>query len=431
MRRRLSNLFVYFNPRILSMLMLGISCGIQLLLTGSTLTMWFTEVGVDKTTIGLASLIGFPYSFKFLWAPAMDFVSIPVLSNLLGRRKAWIVLMQFCLIICIIIMGYSKPEDMLSFTAMMAVFVAFFSASQDIVVDAYRLELLSEKEQGPGVSSYITGYRIGMLIAGAQALFMAEYMDWSTVYLIMAIIIGVAMSIVLFLAEADVNVNTKFFSKSVFFRRKEKGIMIIVRKTIIQPFTDFAKKDGWLAMLLLILLYKMGNAFVGHMANPFYIELGFSKSEIATIVKTYGLIATIVGALVGGSIVHKYGMAKGLWIGGIAQLLSILLYIVQEYFGYNNLVLVLTISLEDLASGMGSAAVFTFISRACSNPLYTATQYALISSLSAFGRSFVSSGSGYVAEVYGWTNFFVFSTLLTVPGLIVLFYLHFNNKIKS
>lgn len=431
MSKKLYDFCAYLNPRILIMLMLGFSSGLPLALTGSTLTMWITEVGIDKTTIGLFAIIGIPYSLKFLWAPAIDFINLPILSSLLGRRKSWIIFTQFCLVLSIVVLGYSQPEDRLSFTAIMAITVAFFSASQDIVVDAYRLELLTEKEQSLGVSSYIMGYRIGMLVAGAQALFMAEYLDWSTVYLIMAIAIAVVMSVVIFLPEPDVLVNNRFFSPNVFFRRKEQGIMIIFRKTIIQPFTDFAKKDSWFALLMLVLLYKIGNAFAANMATPFYVELGFSKSEIATIVKTYGLIATISGALLGGSIIHRLGLAKGLWISGIAQLLSILLYIVQEYYGYNKMILVLTISFEDLASGMGSAAIFAFVSSLCSNPLYTATQYALISSLSSVGRTFISSASGYIAEVYGWSNLFIFSTLLAVPGLLVLFYLHFNHKIKT
>lgn len=431
MRKRISNLSIYFQPRILTMLMLGISSGLPLLLTGSTLTVWLTEVGVDKTTIGLFAMVGMPYSLKFIWAPLIDFVKLPILSDLLGRRKSWLILSQFLVVIAILILGFAKPEEQLKLCAILAIFTAFISATQDIVVDAYRIELLKPEEQGPGISSYITGYRVGMLVAGAQALFLAEYLDWSVVYFIMAIIIAVIMSISLFLPEPDVNVNIRKFSSSVLMRRKEKGLRVIFRRTIVQPFADFASKNGWLAMLILIMLFKLGNAFAGHMATPFYIELGFSKSEIATIVKTYGLVATISGALLGGAIMRAYGIARGLWITGIAQLLSILLYIVQEYYGYNTLALVFTISFEDLASGMGSAAIFTFVSGICSNPLYTATQYALISSITSLGRTFFSSGSGYVAEVYGWTNFFIFSTLLAIPALLVLFYLHFNNKIKA
>ncbi|MBN8827429.1 MAG: MFS transporter [Sphingobacteriia bacterium] len=412
---------------MLIMLILGLSSGLPLVLTGTTLTVWLHEIGVNKTTIGLFAIVTIPYSFKFIWAPIIDFMKIPMLTNLLGRRKSWLITTQFFLIIAIILLAYSDPVTRLTYTALASIFLAFCSATQDIVVDAYRLELLSEKEQGPGVSSYVIGYRIGMLISGAQTLFMAEFFEWSTVYALMAIVISGVMVFVFFIPEPKVNLT----SKVNYSIKKVDGIFEIIQKTILAPFADFIQKKNWIALLLLAMLYKLSIAFAGHISQIFYVELGFSKGDIATYVKSYGLIATITGTFIGGALLFKVGLNRALWICGIMQMVSCLMYIVQEYFGYNKLALVFTISIEDLASGMGGAVMLTYLSTLCTNPLFTATQYALISSISSFGRTFISTGSGFVAENLGWTGFFIFSTLLSIPGLIVLGYLNFKGSIKK
>ncbi|AZL15094.1 AmpG family muropeptide MFS transporter [Rickettsiales endosymbiont of Stachyamoeba lipophora] len=424
----LANLFnmfrIYTNPRILAMALLGLTCGLPLVLTGSTLSMWFTEIGVEKSTIGLFAIVTIPYSLKFLWAPIIDFVPLPYLSDALGRRKSWIILSQALLIVSLVLLGFSKPENRLLFTALISIAVAFFSATQDIVVDAYRLELLNKNQQAPGIAAYIVGYRIGMLISGAGALFMAEVIEWSTVYTIISLIIMVSMSIVFFMAEPDVEIKKVFFSSNVFMRRKEKAAMIILRKTIIAPFKDFMQKNHWLLILIFIMFFKLGDAFAGHMANPFYVELGFSKTEIATIVKTYGLLATLLGTTLGGSIIYRYGLAKGVLVCGILQALSNLFYILQNEVGYNTLILALTISVENLVGGMGSAALLAYLSRLCNNPQFTATQYALLSSTASLGRTFLSSSSGFVVDSFGWNSFFIISTILALPALFIFIFIN-------
>ena len=418
-------LSLYFRFRILSMAILGCACGIPLVLTASTLMVWLTEIGIDKTSIGLFASIGVPYSLKFLWAPVLDYVNIPYLTNQLGRRRSWLLCSQFLLCITLILMAFSSPEENLWYTAFLSFMVAFFSATQDICVDAYRIELLSKEEQGPGISAYIIGYRIGMLMAGAGSLFLAEIFDWSIVYTIMVCILASCICLVFFIEEPEY-MPQKLFSVSSFMRRKEVAMAIIIQKRVIAPFKDFMTKESWLLILIFIMLFKLGDAFSGHMANTFYIEMGFSKREIAAIVKTYGLFATIFGSIVGGIMLSRLGIKKSIYMCGFLQFFSNILYIVQYYAGDDIMVLAATISVENFISGLSNPVLLTYLGSLCTNSLYTATQYSLMSSIISLGRTFFSSASGLVVDKYDWVIFFSVSASLCIPGILVYWFINYK-----
>ncbi|MFN7094698.1 MAG: AmpG family muropeptide MFS transporter, partial [Burkholderiales bacterium] len=384
---------------------------------------WLTEVGVDKSTIGLFASVAIPYSLKFLWAPFMDSLNVPVLTKYLGRRSSWIVVSQLLLMLSIVLLGSADPTIDPIKTAIAALIVAFCSASQDIVVDAYRVELLPKEMQGTGAAMHVFGYRVGMLLSSAGALYLAEYYSWFTVYTIIAIFVVAGLVAVLITGEPDINKSTlSLYEKAQKTREQREMRHYWLKHTLIDPFTDFMKRNHWLAILIFIILYKLGDALAGVMTNTFLVEIGFSKTEIATIVKTYGFVATILGSFIGGALVYKYGVLNILWIGGILQMLSNLMFAVQSYIGYDTDILAITIAVENLTGGIGSAAFVAYISGLCSVS-FTASQYALLSSLAAVGRTVFASFSGYMAEHWGWVEFFVLTTGAAIPGLLVLWYL--------
>lgn len=414
MKRWIEALRVYREPRVLAVLLLGFSSGLPLLLTLSTLTFWLAEAGVDKTAIGLFALAGLPYTWKFLWSPVIDRLPLPPFTTLLGRRRGWLLFVQILLALAILALGASDPREHLGWMAAFAVLVAFLSASQDIVVDAYRVELLDEREQGAGAAVVVVGYRVAMLAAGAGALLVAEYAGWFWAYASMAALLGVGMATVLAAPEPR-----------VVQRPAEGGATAWLKSAVVEPFADFFRRNGVgtaLLVLLFIMLYKLGDALLGTMTNPFYVELGFTKPEVATIVKGYGLLATLAGGLLGGLIVHQRGVIAGLWICGLVQMASNLVFVVQAWIGRDLAMLTLTISAENLAGGMGTAAFVAYLSSLC-NLSYTATQYALLSSFMAQARTTLAAGGGFLAEATDWVGFFLLTTLAALPGLFMLLWL--------
>lgn len=402
---------VYLEPRVLLVMALGFSSGLPLLLTLSTLSVWLAEEGVSKTAIGLFALVGTPYTFKFLWAPLIDRARAPILSRALGRRRGWAALTQLALAAAILALGATDPSIDPFATALAAVVVAFLSASQDVVLDALRIELLEERQQGAGAAVYVMGYRLGMLAAGAGALFLAEALPWFWVHAAMAALMAVGLIATLLSPEpADVPTPPR--------RRFDAWLY----EAVVAPFADFLRRPGWLAILAFVALYKFGDSLAGVMANPFYLEMGFSKAEIAGVSKIFGLWATLIGGALGGLAVARFGILRSLFVCGLLQMFSNLLFAAQALVGHDLAMLTVVIAVENVAGGMGTAAFVAYLSSLC-NVAYTATQYALLSSFMSFARTTLSSSGGALAEALGWVWFFGLTTLAAAPGLVLLLWL--------
>jgi PAT family beta-lactamase induction signal transducer AmpG len=402
---------VYLDRRVATVLLLGFSSGLPLALTGATLAVWLTEAGVPLTGIGLFALVGIPYTFKFLWAPLIDQVRLPLLARIFGRRRSWMLATQAALIAALIALGASDPVHDTWTVAVLALIVAFCSASQDIVIDAYRVEILDPRQYGAGAAAVQFGYRIAMLVSGAGALLLAQFTgSWFVTYAGMAALVGLGVLTVL--------ANPEPAAAAPSSPPPPGGRL---RRAVVAPFADMVRRRGWaiLAVLAFVLLYKLGDAFAGVMANPFYIKIGFSKAEIAAVSKLFGFGATILGTFLGGVVVARYGLWKSLLLCGVLQMLSNLMFAWQATIGADLSALTLTIAVENLSGGLGSAAFVAYISSLC-NLTYTGTQYALLSSLAAVGRTVVASSAGRLAERMGWVDFFILSTLVAAPGLILL-----------
>ena len=412
----LETISVYWERRLIIVFLMGFASGLPLLLSGATLSIWLTEEGVSLTTIGLFALVGTPYNLKFLWAPLIDRVPLPVLNHLLGRRRSWMVLIQFGLMASIIGLGLSNPQAAPGITAFLALAVAFFSASQDIVIDAYRIDILDEDQQGAGAAMTQAGYRFGLLASGAGALYLATEIDWSLVYGFMAGLVLVGFITALFapIPEGD-----------RIIRRIAEGRESWFRMTVAAPFIEFFQRNNAvvaLVILAFILLYKFGDAFAGVMANPFYIKIGFTKVEIANVSKIFGVFATLLGVFAGGLVVKRCGILESLLYCGILQMLSNLMFAAQAAIGPKVGFLFLTIGIENLSGGMGSAAFVAYLSLLC-NRTHTGTQYALFTSFMAFGRTWLSAMSGWVADQTDWVTFFITSTFVALPGLLLLLWM--------
>ena len=385
-------------------LLMGFSSGLPLILTGSTLQAWMTETGVDLGTIGLFSLIGLPYTLKFVVAPLFDRFLPPLLAKNGERRKGWILIFQLCLMGSIFGLSLTNPKNMLSLVAALAVATTTFSALQDIIIDAYRREILTDEELGLGSSLYTNGYRIAMLLTGAGALFMAEQMSWNTVYAIMAgsMSIGIITTLFAPATELDVPAPTS------------------LKDAVVKPFVEYFTRKDALIMLAFILLYKIGDTMAGSMTTPFILKMGFSKSELASVAKTFGMFATIGGALLGGVMMLKMGINKSLWIFGGLQALSTFGFALLAKVGYSIPALAGVIAFENLSSGMGTAAYAAFMASLC-DKRFTATQYALLTSLMGVPRVIASAPTGFLVQNVGWETFFIICTLAAIPGMLLLF----------
>ena len=402
---------VYLERRVLIVFAMGFASGLPLALSAGTLAIWLTEAGVTLTAIGLFAAVGTPYSVKFLWAPLIDRVPLPVLGKLLGRRRSWMVLIQLLLMAAIAVLGLTRPAEAPYATALAALAVAFLSASQDIVIDAYRIEILTPEQQGAGAAATQAGYRVGMILSGAGALYLADSgLSWSAVYAVMAVLLIAGLVVALRAPEP---------AAAPAPRRESFAAQL--RDAVTSPLAEFFARNGVqtaLLVLVFILLYKLGDAFAGVMANPFYVKIGFSLSEIATVSKIFGVAATLAGVFLGGVAVARYGVLWSLFGCGILQMLSNLMFAAQAAIGPEVSFLVLTIGIENLSGGLGSAAFVAYLSLLC-NTRYTGTQYALFSSFMAVGRTWLSASSGYVADQTDWVSFFIISTVIALPGLIM------------
>jgi len=396
-------------------LLMGFSSGLPMALTFGTLSYWLAELGVSRTAIGLFGLVRFSYSLKFLWSPLIDRMPIPYLTRRLGRRRSWALAIQALLAVAIVWLGSSDPRIDPAATALAAVVVAFLSASQDIVIDAYRIELLLPEEQGAGAAATQWGYRFGMLASGAGALYAASYGGWRFAYAVMAALMLVGMATVWFTPEPGDGAATQ----------SADGTASWLSRAVAAPFIDMVRRNGaaqLAAIAVFIVLYKFGDALAGSMANPLYVALGFTKVEVATIGKIYGVLATLAGVAVGGILVLRLGIFRSLLVCGGMQALSNLMYAVQVWAGHDLAMLAVTIGAENLTGGMASSAFVAYLSGLCHRD-FTATQYALLSSLATFGLNVLAASGGYFADRLGWVPFFVLSTLACVPALLLLLWL--------
>lgn len=412
---------VYAEPRVLAILFLGFSAGLPLALTGQTLSVRLVEAGVDKTTIGLFALVGLPYVLKFLWAPMFDALPLPWLTRRLGRRRGWLIATQGTLMLAVIGLGAHDPTASPWITAGLALAVAFCSASQDVVIDAFRVESLRPEENASALANYTAGYRVAMLTSSAGAIFLAAGLQgpgvplgagWFLAYAAMAALVAVGVLTVLACAEP-----------APPRARAAQGWAERLNDALIRPFVDFAQRPGWLLVLGFILLYKFGDAFAGVMTAPFVLSIGFSKTDYASVVKLYGFAATLIGGFLGGALYSAAGNLRSLWLCGILQAVSNLMFAWQATVGAETWALILTITAENLTGGMGSVVFLAYISGLCRNRDFTATQYALLSALAAVGRVVLSSSAGWFADHMDWVGFFLLTTLAALPGLAALAWL--------
>jgi PAT family beta-lactamase induction signal transducer AmpG len=433
-------LSVYLKPRVLIVLFLGFSAGLPLALSGSTLLFWAAEVGVNLKTIGLFALVGTPYTLKFLWAPIVDALDVPFLARLLGRRRGWLLLTQLLLMAAILFLGANDPASAPGVVAVGALMVATASATQDIVIDAFRIESLNENEQAAGMASYVAAYRVGMLASGAGALYVVSGFEawgftksgaWSAAYAAMAVLVVIGILTTLVASEPEKS------QKADAVHERESPAQRL-KRTISGAFIDFFRNDGVfvaIVTLVFVVLFKLTDALAGVMTGPFAVELGFSRTDYANIVKGVGLIALLAGGFAGGYIARALPLAASLWIGGILQSLANLSFSWLALAGHDLLWLTVAISVENFTSAIGTVMFVAYLSALCRNPLHTATQYALLTALAAVGRTYLSAGAGYLASATGWAWFFVICALAGLPSLILLAWLqrkrHFDRLVAK
>jgi PAT family beta-lactamase induction signal transducer AmpG len=455
---------VYLQPRVLIVMFLGFSAGLPLALSGSTLLVWMRESGIDLGIIGLFALAGTPYTIKFLWAPIVDALDAPVLSRLLGRRRGWLIFAQLLLLVSIVLLGLCDPLKVPWYVIFAgAVLVATASATQDIVIDAFRIESLPESEQAAGMAAYVAAYRIGMLASTAGALFLVSGFEglglpkgvaWTAGYVAMAGLVCIGMVTALLATEPE---KSRAAEVEHAAHASESPAMRVARRAI-DAFVDFltrlrpdppvekesevrladkrkspsalqaaqafcARNQIALAVLAFIVLFKFTDALAGVMTAPFVIDLGFSRNEYAAIIKGVGLAATLIGGFAGGFVARAYPLVTSLWIGGILQAAANLAFSWQAVIGHDLAMLTFAIVAENFTSAIGTVIFVAYLSALCSNPLHTATQYALLTALAAVGRTYLSSGAGFVADAFGWFWFFAICAIAAMPSLLLLAWL--------
>jgi MFS transporter, PAT family, beta-lactamase induction signal transducer AmpG len=428
----LDALAVYLKPRVLIVMFLGFSSGLPLALSGGTLLVWMRESGVDLGTIGLFALVGTPYTVKFLWAPLTDALDVPLLSRWLGRRRGWLVFTQILLMAAIVFLGSTNPAAAPGLVAFGALLVATASATQDIVVDAFRIESLPENEQAAGMASYVAAYRVGMLVSTAGALFLVSGIEaygfdklssWRWGYVVMAVLVLIGTATALLATEPD-------RSRQADAAHARQKPFARIAEAALGAFKDFLSHEMAFAMLAFVVLFKFTDALSGAMTAPFVIDLGFSRNEYAAIIKGIGLAALLLGGFAGGFIARALPLTTSLWIGAVLQAAANFGFSWVAVAGHDLTVLTIAITLENFTSAIGTVMFVAYLSALCQNPLHTATQYALLTALAAVGRTYLSSGAGFIAEQTGWMRFFVICALAGLPSLILLAWLqrrgHFN-----
>jgi PAT family beta-lactamase induction signal transducer AmpG len=439
----LSALSVYSQPRVLGMTFLGFSAGLPFLLVFATLSAWLSDAGIDRTIIGFFSWVGVTYSIKIFWAPIIDRLPVPLLTAFLGRRRSWMLIAQIGIALGLVGMTHTDIHQHAETLALWAVAVAFCSATQDIVIDAYRIEAVNIEYQGAMSATYVFGYRLALLTAGAGAFYIADYTDWQTAYTVMAMLTAVGIITTFIIQEPQVSkdkavqlLEQRLESKlgvKEHITMREKFVAWFV-DAVLSPFVEFFTRNGKLALLILTLisLYKMSDIAMGVMANPFYLELGFSKKEIAEVTKIFGFFMTIFGASLGGILVARYGIMKPLLLGAVLVSVTNLLFAVLAAAYQPDLVfLAAVISADNLSGGIASAVFIAYLS-SMTNTAYTATQYAVFSSLMTLPANLIGGFSGIVVNNFGYQLFFIYASLLGWPAVFLIILLnHYQAKKRS
>ena len=391
-----------FTKKMLICIFTGFTSGLPLFILISLLPAWLSSSGMDLKTIGLFALIQFPFTWKFIWAPLFDRFSFGM-----GRRRGWLIIFQLLLLTTICSFGFIDPRSQLSVVAIISTVIAFFSASQDIVIDAYRRELLSDYELGIGNAIHVNSYKISSLIPGSLALILADSFDWEFVFIITGLFMLPGIVMTLLIKEPILKYGTPK----------------TLKEAVIEPFKEFKNRKGIkgaFLILLFIFLYKIGDSMATALATPFYLDLGFSMTEIGVIAKNAGLWPGIIGGLAGGIWMIKLGINRALWVFGFMQMFATLSFAWLALSGDNNLILAITVGLEFFAAGLGTTAFIAYIAKT-THPKYTATQFALFTSLASVPRTFTNASTGYLVEFFGWYHFFIFCFLIAIPGMVLLF----------
>lgn len=395
----------FFSKKMLIVFFLGFSSGLPFLLTSGTLKIWLTRENVDISTIGYFSWVGLSYSLKFLWAPFLDRYSFFGL----GRRRSWMFLSQVCLMVGIAVLGTLDPQVSLKTMALISILIAFFSATQDIAIDSFRREYLSELEIGMGSSVTQYGGRFAMLLSGGLGVGLVGSgtlnLTWHELYYILAACMAIGLFVTFIAPEPEVNPEDQPHS---------------MRAAVFEPLKEFLSRDKALVILLFVMLFKFGDAMSGAMLTPYYVQMGYTNEDIGLIAKSFGLASALVGLFIGGVVIYSIGVLRSLWIFGVLQALSTAAFAMITWTGPEKWALAVTVFFEDISSGMGSAAFVTYLATT-TNKKYTATQYAILSSIATLGRNFFSGFSGDLVKVLGWAPFFITCGLLAIPGMIMLF----------
>jgi PAT family beta-lactamase induction signal transducer AmpG len=415
---------VYLQRRVLVVLMLGFSSGLPFSLAGQTLQAWITESGVDIKTIGLFAFVGTPYWTKVFWSPAVDALDIPILTRWLGRRRAWLVLTQLMLILAIVLLASCNPQIAPFGVAIAALLVATASATQDIVIDAFRVESLPESEQAAGMASYVAAYRIAALVSGAGALIVVsgfvnlgldQQRAYGAAYVVMAtlIVIGLLGSLLAVEPAASGRARAELTGSG--------GKRMV--EVALASLKDFLSRDAAIAVLLFVVLFKLADALATAMNTTFALKIGFTRVELAAILKGVGFAAVLFGGFAGGFVARSFSLSKSLWIGGILQTIAILAFSWQALVGRDLAWLTFAITAEQFTAGLGTVTFVAYLSALCGNPLHTATQYALLTALTALGRTVFAAGSGYLVDATGWFGYFLLCAASAIPSFVLLAYL--------
>lgn len=423
----------YTQPRVLAMIFLGFSAGLPFLLVFSTLSAWLRDVDIARTTIGFFSWVGITYSIKVFWAPVVDRVPVAALTVLIGKRRSWMLLAQLIIAAGLVGMALSDPHTELVWIAIFALIVAFGSATQDITIDAYRIEAVDKLYQGAMAATYVLGYRVALLTAGAGAFYIAEAKSWPVAYLIMALCMSIGVLTTLFIKEPEHTPDSETRHMEIELEKKIgiRGDSSFWYRTgawfvdaVMSPFVEFFKRTGWLALaiLLLIACYRISDITMGVMANPFYLDMGFSKTDIANVSKLFGFFMTILGAVIGGILVVRYGIFKPLLTGAILVALTNLLFAWLATGNADLVSLALVVCADNLSGGLAGSAFIAYLS-SLTNKAYTATQYALFSSLMTLPGKVIGGFSGWMVDTTGYFNFFIYAACLGLPAIFLVIFL--------
>lgn len=422
---------VYRHPRVIAILFLGFSAGLPLLLVFGTLSAWLRESGIDRSTIGHVSWVATLYALKFAWAPLVDRFPVPLLGRTLGQRRGWMLLAQSGVVAGLLLMATNDPNEALGLLVAAALLVAFSSATQDIAIDAWRIESVDVDLQGAMAATYQMGYRIGMIMAGAGALYFAEYMSWSQSYSIMALCMGVGVITVLLVPEPVHKVDretwrqeervTRFIENSAHLSDRWREIGAWFVGAVVCPFTEFFARNGRQALLILAFIgvFRLSDITMGVMANPFYIDMGYSKDEIASVTKVFGLIMTMVGAAMGGVLVVRFGIIRMLLVGAVMVAGTNLIFAWLATQPADIALLAVVVSADNLSGGLAGSVFIAYLS-SLANRAYTATQYALFSSLMLLPAKFLGGFSGDIVDATDYVFFFTYAAMLGLPAILLV-----------